>query len=154
VGGLTSALRVRSSLKKNNHFRWIQKRQHPLRGHVLELGSGSGYTGICLAKLGLVEGRLTLTDHHRLVLEALAGNVEQNLTSEMGWSCSPRPGSHLVDKLYEGPTTSVAVEHLDWQHFGPADAAELAADVVIGADIVFDEEVLPWLANTLQGSIF
>jgi predicted nicotinamide N-methyase len=93
---------------------------------VLELGSGSGYTGISLVKLGLVD-HVTVTDCHGKVLERLRHNCDVNL-----------PGS-----------SSIAVEKLDWSEFGPEDARELNCSVVIAADVVFDPSIVPHLANTI-----
>ncbi len=129
--------------------RWLQNQPpHLLLGHVLELGSGAGYTGIALAKLGLLSGKLTLTDHHRLVLEALAKNVELNLSEN--WTIQER-SDFLIDKVFVSSTgSSVAIEHLDWQLFDRHNADRLNPDVVIGADIVFDEDLLPALVDTIH----
>jgi predicted nicotinamide N-methyase len=129
---------------------WLQVRPQVLQGHVLELGSGAGYTGIGLAKLGLIEGKLTLTDHHRSVLEALTKNVDLNLTYEQGWSLQKRSGDFLLDKVYVKSNSSVCVEHHDWQLFNRCSAEDLSPDVVIGADIVFDEDLLPPLVETIR----
>ena len=102
-----------------------------LDGHVLELGSGTGFTGIGLAKCGLVRGKLTLTDHHRLVLDALSTNVNLNLTSENGWM-TQESGDGFIGKVYTGPTCDVSVELLDWQLFNASNAQELNANIVIG----------------------
>ena len=128
--------------------RWLQNQPpHVLQGHVLELGSGAGYTGITLAKLGLID-KLTLTDHHRLVLETLAKNVELNLTEN--WSIQER-SDFLIDKVFVSSTrSSVAIEHLDWLLFDRHNAERLNPDVVIGADIIFDEDLLPALVDTIH----
>jgi hypothetical protein len=129
--------------------RWLQNQPpHLLDGHVLELGSGAGYTGIALAKLGRISDKLTLTDHHRLVLEALAKNVELNLTEN--WSV--KEGSDfLLDKVFLSSSgSSVVVEHLDWQLFNRHNAELLNPDVIIGADIIFDEDLLPALVDTIH----
>ena len=106
--------------------RWLLERPQVLKGHVLELGSGAGFTGIALAKLGLIQDRLTLSDHHRLVLEALARNVELNLTPKMGWICHCRNAGFLIDHYFVKSNCSVYVENLDWDLFTGINAEQLS----------------------------
>ena len=142
--GLTTWTAAKSLL------RWLRGKPGLLQGNVLELGSGAGYTGIGLAKLNLIKGKLTLTDHHIAVLQALANNVDVNLKSCEGWSSSQGVGDRLFDKVYVSDSAVVGVEHLDWQLFDASAARELNVDVVIGADIIFDEEILPALVETVR----
>ena len=142
--GLTTWTAAKSLL------RWLRGKPGLLHGHVLELGSGAGYTGIGLAKLNLIKSKLTLTDHHRAVLQALVNNVSLNLTPQAGWTAQPRAGDYPSDKDYVAQSAVVSIEHLDWQFFDVSTARELNVDVVIGADIVFDEEILPALVKTIR----
>lgn len=64
---------------------WLFNHSDLLRGHILELGTGLGYTGISLVKLGLVKEKLTMTDYHCSVLKELNHNVEVNFPSTDGW---------------------------------------------------------------------
>jgi len=80
----------------------------------------------------------------------LARNVNLNLTPKTGWMMQERGGNHLIDKMYVRSSSVVCVEHLDWQFFDESNAQELNVDIVIGADIVFDEEILPSLVKTIR----
>ncbi|TRY62620.1 hypothetical protein TCAL_00415 [Tigriopus californicus] len=113
---------------------WLKDRQKSLwpdsrPSRVLELGSGVGYTGIGLLKLGLVQ-EMVLSDYHPDVLETLALNCRENVSESKGskWS----------------------VESLDWTQFSESDVQALKPiDVIIAADVVFDPSLVPHLARTL-----
>ena len=129
-------------------MRWLLERPQVLKGHVLELGSGAGFTGIALAKLGLLKGRLTLSDHHRLVLEALAKNVELNLTSKMGWTCHSRNGGFLIDHTFVKSNCSVCVENLDWDMFTDINAEQLGpGEYCVKLLIVISRLYIQWDLN-------
>ena len=93
---------------------------------VLELGSGAGFTGISILKLGLAE-HVTLSDCHPKVLERLRHNCSANLPD--------RDNFH--------------VRSLDWTEFTFRDATGLDCDLLIAADVVFDPAVVPHLAAAI-----
>ncbi len=121
--------------------RWLCDRPDLLKGHILELGAGLGYTGISLVKLGLVKSKLTITDYHHSVLQALCHNVEINFHIDQGWV--PKVNSDCPDNLLtienkvhgiffepkgklsksllvQETSTSISVRALNWMTFSEA----------------------------------
>ncbi|KIO26496.1 hypothetical protein M407DRAFT_24217 [Tulasnella calospora MUT 4182] len=101
---------------------------------VLELGSGTGFLGILAAQL---QAAMVLTDCNAEVLERCKFNVFLD--------CTNHP--------------SITIRTLDWNdclsNSLERDAAfaylhELAADVIIGTDLVFDPSIIPALVATLR----
>jgi hypothetical protein len=93
--------------------------------NVIELGSGLGFAGLALARLGA--RRVLLTDLPRQ-LPLLERNLAANL-----------PGcSHA----------STAALH--WGLPLPASCCEVSWDLVVAADVVYDEDCVAGLASTLQ----
>ena len=88
---------------------------------ILELGSGTGFLGISLLRLGLVHPgrRFIFTDGHDRVLEALRHNCEVNLD---GSPCE--------------------VVNLDWAGF--------RGDEDFASDVVYDPSVVGPLARTVE----
>ena len=97
---------------------------------VLELGSGSGISGIFTARRwgDILEG-IVLTDCHEEVLSNLQHNVEANLKQK-----------HV---------RKVKVEDLDWEAVSESSLPS-HPDILLGADIVFDGRVIPCLVNTIN----
>jgi predicted nicotinamide N-methyase len=113
-------------------LQWLQDhRETVLKNsvNVLELGSGIGFTGLALLKLGLVS-QLTFSDHHHAVLKTLRTNLNRNDVQE----------------------STGRIELIDWETFTKTDMIEasLNPDLVIGADIVFDQSIIPALVQTLN----
>jgi len=90
---------------------------------ILELGAGTGMTGIFALKRfpGLKE--YILTDSHSGVLDNMKENLSVNLAAEVNYQ----------------------VENLDWE----MDEVGFSPDIVLGADIVFDTRIIPDLVRTL-----
>ena len=86
-----------------------------------------------------------LTDSHSKVLDNLKHNLQRNLEQWRPGQQSDREELHLEN---DSDQTSASVTLLDWETFSEADQVE--ADLVLGADIVFDPEVLPGLVRTLR----
>ncbi len=97
---------------------------------MLELGSGVGFTGISLAKLGIAQ-HVILSDCHPSVIQTLEANVTANFQDEAG-RCS--------------------VAKLDWESFDKEQASKMSLDfiLVLGADVVFDTSVIPFLVKTID----
>ena len=87
----------------------------------------------------------TLTDSHNKVLDNLKHNIQRNLDH---WRTSDHSDSETLHLENDSDQTSATVTMLDWETFSEADQVE--ADLVLGADIVFDPEVLPSLVRTLR----
>lgn len=94
---------------------------------ILELGSGSGISGIFLLKKFPSTGSYTFTDVHPKVLDNLKTNLEMNT---------------------ELQPTSYEVSFLDWE--GASPPSHLRPDIVVGADIVFDPSLVPGLVATVK----
>jgi predicted nicotinamide N-methyase len=89
---------------------------------ILELGAGTGLVGLVAARLG---ADVRMTDGDAGVVETLQRNVEIN---EMGGKvrCAVRR----------------------WA--GPRECPEEKVDWVLGADVTYDQEAIPWLVAELR----
>jgi len=107
---------------------WCLHNPSLLRGrHVLELGCGLGLTGLCVS-LCCHPQSYTLTDHHPAVLRA----VERNL---------------LLNREILSDIV-VKTELLDWEDIYNTSLKDV--DVVLAADVVFDERLFPALVATFH----
>lgn len=105
---------------------WCLENRQVLSGkRVLELGSGVGLTGLVVCR-ACRPSRYTFTDGHRSVLRMVEENVATNR-----WPSMP----------------DVKVETLRWGQQLEEDF--LGTDVVLGADLVFDPDLIEPLAATL-----
>jgi methylase of polypeptide subunit release factors len=92
---------------------WCLENKHRLKEkHVLELGSGSGFTGLAIAATCQLES-MTLTDGHEKVLKQLNENLRLNFSTN-------------CDGMFVANKTKISVEKLDWEEveaehlpFGP-----------------------------------
>lgn len=91
---------------------------------ILELGSGIGYLSISLLKFNNIS-KITVSDHHESVLEALKDNFKAN---------------EISGDRYE-------VKSIDWENH---EASGLDYGLIIGSDIVFDSRIIPGLVKTLK----
>ena len=109
---------------------WIDAQGASWEGkRVLELGSGSGISGIFTAKRwGSHLQEIVLTDCHDEVLGNLRHNVEVNLGKD---------------------DAVVRVEELDWESVSES-SLPCKPDILLGADIVFDGRVIPSLVRTIH----
>ena len=89
----------------------------------------------------------TFPDCHLKVLDNLRLNVTNNLldSGEM-----MRDDTECLE-MRTGDHTGVKVTHLDWVTFSerPGDK-DVTADVILGADIVFDPDLIPSLVTTIR----
>ena len=102
---------------------------------VVELGAGTGITAVVVARPPATPAKLTLCDGDRDTLVNLARNLDMN-----GVRVDEEPGTGT-----ETGTGTVSTSRLDWNDFDPAALAELRADLVIGADILYDPLDIPGL---------
>nr|XP_040046475.1 protein-lysine N-methyltransferase EEF2KMT isoform X2 [Gasterosteus aculeatus aculeatus] len=107
---------------------WALDHRHTFTGRtVLELGSGVGLTGVAICR-SCGPSRYVFSDCHPEVLQKLRGNVRRNGLTE----------------------PAAAVEELDWTTVTGARVAQVGADVVIAADVVYDPEVVESLVKLLS----
>ncbi|GAA6062006.1 hypothetical protein JCM10212_006081 [Sporobolomyces blumeae] len=146
ISGGTTGLRTwQACISLSNHF--VASREAVCRArNVVELGAGVGLLSLVSATLmrdangDEGEGRIVATDVDEKVLELLDGNVRLNrlkghvLTKKLDWELA----SDLAQN--EG-----ALTQWETDSFGPGQRA----DLVIGADIVYDPALAGHLASTL-----
>ena len=113
---------------------------------MLELGAGAGLTGLFALQRWPDLVSYTFTDCHPKVLANLRLNVTNNLRD---WSEVSRDSERLELRLETG--SEVVVTDLDWLSFSesPGDS-DISADVILGADIVFDPDLIPSLVTTIR----
>ncbi|XP_022664653.1 putative protein N-methyltransferase FAM86B2 isoform X2 [Varroa destructor] len=93
---------------------------------ILELGSGVGLTGLCVLKARPLIESFTFTDCHAAVLDTLRENIQINLSNG---------------------DTRARVQLLDWCVGGHISDNVL----IVGADIVFDRDIISSLVNLITG---
>ncbi|KAM6424089.1 protein-lysine N-methyltransferase EEF2KMT [Liasis olivaceus] len=118
---------------------------------ILELGSGIGLTGIAICK-ACHPGEYIFSDHHEGVLQQLSDNIQLN-----GLGLEPESHSHCVeegqshqDHLVRVDHIRISVKELDWNLVSKDELAELQADVILAADVVYDPELSQHLIGVLQ----
>ena len=129
---------------------------------ILELGSGVGFTGISLLKNKQFSPTcMIMTDHHDSVLHTLHQNVKANLNiDEHDYETKIKDKCTDSTKLrfpiqytfkVESSERQVIVDKLDWECFllNETKHERFTCDIVIGADIVFDKSVIPYLVNVI-----
>lgn len=99
--------------------------------NVLELGAGTGCTGILLA-LSTNLKKIIMTDFHPDVIENLQFNIDLNLNQS---------------------STSMSCETLDWAYFTDADVdhllSELPNPIILAADCIYSIDLGIFLVNIL-----
>lgn len=105
---------------------WFQENSDKKYKSVLELGAGCGVPGLAVATMGL-SSRVYLTDFNARTVMNLRHNVEAN---------------DLKD---------VEVLNMNWQD--NSTWPEEKVDIVIGSDLIYQSDMAPLLATTLQGLV-
>ncbi|XP_054463133.1 protein-lysine N-methyltransferase EEF2KMT [Anoplopoma fimbria] len=110
---------------------WALDHQDTFTGRtVLELGSGAGLTGITICR-SCSPKRYVFSDCHHRVLQKLRDNVRLN-------------------GLSETTASTVGVEEMDWTTATEEQIAQIGADIVIAADVVYDPDVVESLVELLS----
>ncbi|KAG0204543.1 hypothetical protein BGX28_003549 [Mortierella sp. GBA30] len=109
----------------------------PIR--ILEIGAGTGYVGIALAKRLKPSCTLILTDLEEVV-PLMEKNVQENLSSQS------------TDPPYSGQCATVKVEPLAWGNSEHAQRilGDGGVDFVVASDLVYFPELYPPLLQTLR----
>ncbi|XP_013922732.1 PREDICTED: protein-lysine N-methyltransferase EEF2KMT [Thamnophis sirtalis] len=121
---------------------------------ILELGSGTGLTGIAICK-AFRPREYIFSDHHEGVLQQLSENIHLNGLTLEAESCShctgesPNHQGH-PDVDSEDDHVQISVKELDWNLVSKDELAKLQADVILAADVVYDPEVSQHLIGVLQ----
>ncbi|XP_003747394.1 protein-lysine N-methyltransferase EEF2KMT [Galendromus occidentalis] len=97
------------------------------RKRIVELGAGVGLTGLILLRKCPSIQSYIFTDCHAGVLDTLRQNIDLNLNAN-----DARP----------------QVQLLDWCVGG-----SIEADLIVGADIVFDKDIVPFLVDLIVRAI-
>ena len=122
--------------------RWLYSNPDLVRGRkVLELGSGLGYTGISLLKLGLVDN-MVVSDCHGRVIDRLSHNCKVNFTGS-----EVEKDDNMLVLRQSGKRMTVV--DLDWNNITPEECDKLSADCILAADVVYDPDIIPCLVATI-----
>ena len=119
---------------------YLSVNRHLVAGkRVLELGAGTGYLSILCAKM-LGAAHVTSSDGSEEVVEKLADNFSLN---SLDWDYNVSSSSCLRPKLLKWGHALVGTEEPDWN-------GGQKVDLVIGADVTYDQKVIPFLVSTLN----
>jgi len=124
--------------------RWLdgEDRARLMEGkRVVELGAGSGISGIFALKRWRGIAEYIFTDCHGKVLYNLGHNVKRNCA---GWRVVREEPLEMVS---EESGTVARVVDVNWEEFD--EDTQLDADIILGADLVFDPRLLPSLVKTV-----
>ncbi|XP_069704956.1 protein-lysine N-methyltransferase EEF2KMT isoform X2 [Periplaneta americana] len=127
---------------------WCLLHASSLRGCcVLELGSGTGLTGLAVS-LCCEPRRYWFSDCHPAVLDLLQGNIRLN--TELHCSIpDPQPPIMLTTRC--GDNTEIGLLCLPWDDIPSSDIVDrLSPDIVLAADVVYDASCLPGLCRALR----
>lgn len=106
---------------------------------VLELGAGTGYLSVLCAKcLGAVH--VTASDGAEEVVDNLADNFTLN---GLDWDFSSSRKTRLSPKLLKWGHALVGTEEPEWM-------GGQKIDLIVGADVVYDQRTIPALVSTLN----
>ncbi|XP_076757699.1 protein-lysine N-methyltransferase EEF2KMT isoform X2 [Xylocopa sonorina] len=119
---------------------WCMKNKEKFSGKViLELGCGVGLTGLCIIK-NCSPQQYIFTDCHKTVLDMVSENIKLNLLNNEKEVHSELKHNRLKLQL-EYNSTNVQVIELDWKDIIKYINEEwIVPDIVIGADILYDED--------------
>ncbi|KIP11780.1 hypothetical protein PHLGIDRAFT_63116 [Phlebiopsis gigantea 11061_1 CR5-6] len=110
---------------------------------ILELGSGVGLLGIITATLQMHEPQAHATIRLTDVNSDVLARCSANLNLECNKSAShPAVGTAALDWTDSLSETGIAVVHTLLQ--------EIAPDIILGADVVYDPGIIPPLVETLR----
>lgn len=106
---------------------------------ILELGAGTGYLSILCGK-HLAAAHVTASDGSEEVVDNLADNFALN---DVHWSHNPATDATVRPRLLKWGHALVGTEESDWN-------GGRQVDLIIGADITYDQRANPALVSTLK----
>ncbi|CAL7941877.1 unnamed protein product [Xylocopa violacea] len=120
---------------------WCMKNKEIFSGKViLELGCGVGLTGLCIIK-NCSPQQYIFTDYHKTVLNMVSENIKLNLLNNEKEVHSELKHNRLKLQL-EYNFTNVQVMELNWKDISKyINEKWIVPDIVIGADILYDEDL-------------
>nr|XP_033819269.1 protein-lysine N-methyltransferase EEF2KMT isoform X2 [Geotrypetes seraphini] len=111
---------------------------------ILELGSGIGLTGLSICKTSTPK-KYIFSDCHDLVQQQLRKNIHLN-----GFLLEADDQATGQPDCPARPGPIIAVLDLDWNLASAEQLLEIAADIVIAADVVYDPQIALSLVRVLQ----
>ncbi|XP_033108724.1 protein-lysine N-methyltransferase EEF2KMT-like [Anneissia japonica] len=167
----------------------VENKAHLKNRHILELGSGLGFTGLVICKW-CCPAKYTFTDCNDYVLHAIEKNVAMNLKSlkveteekacchcikidhssknnsdmdkdsdkcfkicSSGQNPIEYSGNHLSDIEQDSGGCrgfSTYFKKLDWENFTKQEITGLKSEVILAADVVYDDRLLGPLGQVLS----
>lgn len=106
---------------------------------VLELGAGTGYNSVLCAKY-LGAAHVTATDGSEEVFENLSDTFALN---DCSYNSSSWTDTKITPKLLQWGHALIGTEEPEWN-------GGRAVDIILGADITYDQNANPALAGTLR----
>lgn len=106
--------------------------------HDKQLGSGVGLVGVCLNYVGA--SKVILTDGDASTLTNMKANMEMNNL------CIEQEDSQVVKES----KNKVECKYLSWEEASESNLWDYQTDVVLGADIIYDQFCVPHLVRVLS----
>ena len=136
---------------------WCSFNKKEIQGkNVLELGSGVGLTGLTVIKL--CEPKIYyFSDCHPIVLRTLEENVRLNLLenkNDILWKEVLSNDRIEVEKINVNANMKVKIMSLKWVDINKLNIEQLKIDIVIAADILYDNSTFESLALGLKELVF
>lgn len=121
---------------------------------VIELGSGVGLAGLCVA-LNCKPSHLSLSDCHPSVLKTLRENVNLNVSNRTEKQCLISKTSQINEEslcvtINDGSTSVIEVLDLPWEDVSEEVCEGLSVDIILAADVVFDSTLFSSFLNCVK----
>ncbi|CAG9783869.1 unnamed protein product [Diatraea saccharalis] len=109
--------------------------------HILELGSGVGFTGVAIAKFCQPE-TVIMSDCHDEVLNVAEENISINFPGLQRQVTS-------YAKMFKNTNVNIGVMNLDWTDVSIL-PHEICPEIIVGADIIYDPTILESLSKVFE----
>uniref|UniRef100_T1HAD4 FAM86 domain-containing protein n=1 Tax=Rhodnius prolixus TaxID=13249 RepID=T1HAD4_RHOPR len=123
---------------------WCLENSNLLKGkHILELGCGSGLTGLAVIFSSISPKSYTFSDCHPLVLENLQYNIRLNFTLNSS-----------SELLHSFPLTigssEVKILNIDWENIDQLELQNEDTDLILAADVIYDPNLTQSFCKALS----